>query len=152
MISIIYQILKLILMSISCHWSVVLVQGYILKQYNTLPPQSLRLLGNDSFLGQAPARECGCGWLNFGSAWSAQFLAKPWQYCQRGFWPMMNTYQKWNFPEEWGLWVSDHKKRLFVNFQKKKVKVDYVILFFKFKKNMAKFLELGFVQWDPLQV
>ena len=65
MISIIYQILKLILMSISCHWSVVLVQGYILKQYNTLPPQSLRLLGNDSFLGQAPARECGCGWLNF---------------------------------------------------------------------------------------
>ena len=65
---------------------------------------------------------------------------------------MMNTYQKWNFPEEWGLWVSDHKKRLFVNFQKKKVKVDYVILFFKFKKNMAKFSELGFVQWDPLQV
>ena len=48
--------------------------------------------------------------------------------------------------------MSDHKKRLFVNFQKKKVKVDYVILFFKFKKNMAKFSELGFVQWDPLQV
>ena len=29
--------------------------------------------------------------------------------------------------------MSDHKKRLFVNFLKKKVKVDYVILFFKFK-------------------
>ena len=77
------------------------VQGYILKQYNTLPLQPLRLLGDDSFFWAKPQLgNVAVAGLIFGSAWSAQFLAKPWQYCQRGFWPMMNTYQKWNFPEE----------------------------------------------------
>ena len=63
MIPFIYQIPQLILMPISCHWSVVLVvQGYI--------------LGSDSFLGQATAKAAAqwlklwlgnvaVGWLNF---------------------------------------------------------------------------------------
>ena len=50
-----------------------------------------------------------------------------------------------------GVWSQ--KKIICELSKKKKVKVDYVILFFKFKfKNMAKFSELGFVQWDPSQV